>query len=127
VHSHSDALPFSADPLPAKILQGVTTEVTGNCGTSPFPLDPTTPGALKQHPGAPFAEVSYDWTRLAGYADRLEQVGPVSNIAPLVGHKRSALLCWVSRTAHQAATNSALCSGSPRKRSTTALSASPRA
>ena len=31
-HCHSDALPFSADPLPAKILQGVTTEVNGNCG-----------------------------------------------------------------------------------------------
>ena len=34
VHCHSDALPFSSDPLPAKILQGVTTEVNGNCGRS---------------------------------------------------------------------------------------------
>jgi N-acyl-D-amino-acid deacylase len=34
VHSHSDALPFPSDPLPAKILQGVTTEVNGNCGSS---------------------------------------------------------------------------------------------
>ena len=33
-HCHSDALPFSSDPLPAKILQGVTTEVNGNCGRS---------------------------------------------------------------------------------------------
>ena len=33
VHCHSDALPFAADPLPAKILQGVTTEVNGNCGS----------------------------------------------------------------------------------------------
>src|SRR4051812_47439732 len=33
-HCHSDALPFSTDPLPAKILQGVTTEVNGNCGRS---------------------------------------------------------------------------------------------
>jgi N-acyl-D-amino-acid deacylase len=32
-HCHSDALPFSEDPLPAKILQGVTTEVNGNCGS----------------------------------------------------------------------------------------------
>ena len=36
VHTHSDALPFEADPLPAKILQGVTTEVTGNCGSPVF-------------------------------------------------------------------------------------------
>jgi N-acyl-D-amino-acid deacylase len=33
-HCHSDALPFSEDPLPAKILQGVTTEVNGNCGST---------------------------------------------------------------------------------------------
>ena len=35
-HCHSDALPFSDDPLPAKILQGVTTEVNGNCGSTPL-------------------------------------------------------------------------------------------
>ena len=34
VHCHSDALPFAKDPLPAKILQGVTTEVNGNCGST---------------------------------------------------------------------------------------------
>src|SRR5215210_2407124 len=39
-HCHSDALPFSADPLPAKILQGVTTEINGNCGSTAFPLLP---------------------------------------------------------------------------------------
>ena len=37
VHCHSDALPFAADPLPAKILQGVTTEVNGNCGSHRLP------------------------------------------------------------------------------------------
>ena len=31
-HCHSDALPFADDPLPAKIPQGVTTEVSGNRG-----------------------------------------------------------------------------------------------
>src|SRR5207244_3456483 len=92
-------LPFSADPLPAKILQGVTTEVTGNCGTSPFPLDPTTRGTVKEHQGAPFADLPYDWTRLAGYTERLEHVGPVSNVAPLVGHNavRAAVLGFENR------------------------------
>lgn len=99
VHSHSDALPFSSDPLPAKILQGVTTEITGNCGTSPFPLNPTTRDALRDHQGAPFAELPYDWTRLAGYVNRLEAVGPVSNVAPLVGHNavRAAVLGFDNR------------------------------
>src|SRR5947209_459650 len=75
VHSHSDALPFGLHPLPAKILQGVTTEVNGNCGQSPFPLNPATRDALREHQGAPFAELPYDWTGLAGYAERLEAVG----------------------------------------------------
>jgi N-acyl-D-amino-acid deacylase len=101
VHSHSDALPFSQDPLPAKILQGVTTEVTGNCGTSPFPLDPRTRDKLREHQGATFADLDYSWTSLAGYAQRLEEVGPVSNVAPLVGHNaiRAAVLGFEARAA----------------------------
>ncbi len=38
-HSHSDALPLMTEPQPFKLLQGVTTEVVGNCGFSVAPLD----------------------------------------------------------------------------------------
>ena len=86
VHTHSDALPFAADPLPAKILQGVTTEITGNCGSTPFPLEPETAHLLREHHAGLFADMPWDWTRLSGYLERLEAVGPVSNVAPLVGH-----------------------------------------
>jgi N-acyl-D-amino-acid deacylase len=34
VHCHSDTLPFAAEPHPGKILQGVTTEINGNCGST---------------------------------------------------------------------------------------------
>jgi N-acyl-D-amino-acid deacylase len=85
-HCHSDALPFAADPLPAKILQGVTTEVNGNCGSTPFPLAPETAALLKQHHSGIFSDLPWDWSRAGEYFDRLEQVGPVSNVAPLVGH-----------------------------------------
>ena len=37
VHCHSDALPFADPPSPAKILQGVTTEINGNCGLARLP------------------------------------------------------------------------------------------
>ena len=38
VHTHSDfTLPLRPE-AGAKLLQGVTTDVTGNCGFSPFPL-----------------------------------------------------------------------------------------
>jgi len=86
VHTHSDALPFAADPLPAKILQGVTTEITGNCGSTPFPLEPKSAHLLREHHAGLFADMAWDWTRLSGYLERLEAVGPVSNVAALVGH-----------------------------------------
>jgi N-acyl-D-amino-acid deacylase len=85
-HCHSDALPFATDPLPAKILQGVTTEVNGNCGSTAYPIVPATADLLKEHHAGLFADMPWDWTRAAGYFQRLEEAGPVSNIAPLVGH-----------------------------------------
>src|SRR4051794_24758270 len=85
-HCHSDALPFAADPLPAKILQGVTTEVNGNCGSSAYPIVPETAGLLKEHHAGLFADMPWDWMRAGEYFASLERAGPVSNIAPLVGH-----------------------------------------
>src|SRR4051794_15284983 len=85
-HCHSDALPFAADPLPAKILQGVTTEVNGNCGSTVYPHLPETGHLLQEHHAGIFGELPWDWTRGAGYFQRLEEAGPLSNIAPLVGH-----------------------------------------
>ncbi len=37
-HSHSDAIPLMEEPQPFKLLQGVTTEIVGNCGFSIAPL-----------------------------------------------------------------------------------------
>ena len=86
VHCHSDALPFAADPLPAKILQGVTTEVNGNCGSTAFPLLPETAELLKEHQAGLFADTPWDWMRASEFFASLERAGPVSNIAQLVGH-----------------------------------------
>ena len=86
VHSHSDALPFWDEPLPAKILQGVTTEITGNCGSTPFPVRPiddrsaAAPIRRRRSPPCPGIGPA------PPVLDRLEEVGPVSNVAPLVGH-----------------------------------------
>src|SRR3954469_3679232 len=85
-HCHSDALPFSADPLPAKILQGVTTEVNGNCGSTAFPLHPDTRDLMVEQQSGLFADMPWDWARAGEYFASLERAGPVSNIAPLVGH-----------------------------------------
>lgn len=86
VHTHSDALPFDDDPLPAKILQGVTTEVTGNCGSSTFPVAEATRHLLQEHHTGLFGRLPWDWSDLRGYAERVQERGLLSNLAPLVGH-----------------------------------------
>ncbi len=85
-HCHSDALPFAGDPLPAKILQGVTTEVNGNCGSTAFPLLPESAAMLKEHQAGLFADTPWDWMTAGEFFASLERAGPVSNIAQLVGH-----------------------------------------
>ena len=71
---------------PAKILQGVTTEVNGNCGSTAFPLLPDTAPLLKEHQAGLFADTPWDWSRASEFFASLERAGPVSNIAQLVGH-----------------------------------------
>lgn len=38
IHSHSDYCPFLDEKIESKIMQGVTSEIVGNCGTSAFPI-----------------------------------------------------------------------------------------
>ncbi len=86
VHSHGDNAPLLNSDDTSKILQGVTTEVVGNCG---FSLAPNTP-ANKQHLiqslegmfPTPF-DVGTTFANLLGTTDRR---GYVTNYAPLVGH-----------------------------------------
>ncbi|WP_169944237.1 amidohydrolase family protein [Microbispora sp. H11081] len=86
VHSHADNAPFLDDPDTSKILQGVTTEVVGNCGFSLSPALPTHREELAElvarffPPGTPS---SPSFAELLGLAD---EFGYVTNIAPLVGH-----------------------------------------
>jgi N-acyl-D-amino-acid deacylase len=69
VHSHADRGPFRLDADASKILQGITTEVTGNCGSSPL----TGPGDEDaRHP--------------VRYLEALDAARPVTNLAPLLGH-----------------------------------------
>ena len=75
------------EPQPFKLLQGVTTEVVGNCGFSVAPLDEHVGRATSRRRGA---TCSPAWRSAPGsfadYLDRVEAAGPTNNIAPLVGH-----------------------------------------
>jgi N-acyl-D-amino-acid deacylase len=81
VHTHSD-FRIPLDPTaPARLHQGVTTDITGNCGFSPFPLGPghTELGALIGD------QLSTRWRGLDEFGQDLASSGISMNVAPLVG------------------------------------------
>ncbi len=83
IHSHSE-LALLADPqAESKIRQGVTTELVGNCGSSPAPLlgqalEETLRNAEKLN-------VDINWRSLDEYFLRLSSAGTSVNVATLVG------------------------------------------
>lgn len=87
-HSHTDItiLPFpTAD---SKVMQGVTTEVVGNCGLAVAPIKRRNLNLLKQYIGAFHPEISsllpWSWETLAEYYEVVERAGISVNLAPLV-------------------------------------------
>ena len=100
IHTHSDLTLFDYPDAEARIRQGITTEVVGNCSYSPFPLTAKTRSFMQARlEGTP--DEPWDWTDLDGYAARLSHRGIALNVAPLVGHGaiRSAVMEWANRPA----------------------------
>ncbi|MDA1349596.1 MAG: D-aminoacylase [Chloroflexi bacterium] len=83
MHTHSDLSLLDDPGGESKAHQGVTTEVTGNCGESPFPVGPGPIRAMELAPGSTIVE---DWTDLDGWANRMNSNGISINVAPQVGH-----------------------------------------
>jgi N-acyl-D-aspartate/D-glutamate deacylase len=83
IHSHSE-LALLANPMAeSKIMQGVTTELVGNCGSSPAPLlgqalEETVRLAEKLH-------VDIDWSSLDEYFQRVARQGTSVNVATMTG------------------------------------------
>lgn len=86
-HTHSD-LPLLVNPeAHSKIRQGVTTEVIGNCGSSPAPLvGPHAAEVRARSGGGPQAQLDWDWQTYGDYLDRLVGARPSLNVVPLAGH-----------------------------------------
>ena len=83
IHSHSEfhllANPFAE----SKIRQGVTTELVGNCGSSPAPAIGVARKSLEGY--AELAEVKLDWVTMDEYLLRLSNLKTSVNVATLVG------------------------------------------
>ncbi len=86
VHSHADNAPLLAEDDTSKILQGVTTEVVGNCGFSLAPTGPETVAAMAAFVQRIFPPIDFRWRDWSELTALLDERGYVTNYAPLVGH-----------------------------------------
>ncbi len=74
-------LPNAADH---KLFQGVTTEITGNCGTSSGPVGPLLTGTMERL--AEEIGFTFDWTTLGDWLGKVEDYGLPFNVGTFVGH-----------------------------------------
>jgi N-acyl-D-amino-acid deacylase len=81
-HTHDDAIVLREPAYLAKLSQGITTVVAGNCGISLAPY--VTP--LAKPPLNLLGADSFRHATFAAYADAVDAVQPALNVAALVGH-----------------------------------------
>ncbi|MDI6707056.1 MAG: D-aminoacylase [Bacillota bacterium] len=91
IHSHSDFSLIHNPRAESKVMQGVTTEIVGNCGFSPGPVNPSRFDELMQYLVNTVA-ISEEEKKVWKYRSQgeflcqLENCGIAVNIASLVGH-----------------------------------------
>lgn len=85
IHTHTDTELLVNPRAESKIRQGVTTEVSGNCGYSPFPLNDDDSHELytnlKSHYG-----ISVKWQTIDEFLTAVEKARPSLNYATFTGH-----------------------------------------
>ena len=87
VHSHDDMALIRGPRLDFKVMQGVTTVVTGNCGSGVAPVT----AEYRQYYEVFLSSVlgpaaDFSWTTTAEFFAALEKAGPSLNVAPLAPH-----------------------------------------
>jgi N-acyl-D-amino-acid deacylase len=107
VHSHGDfSLPFEPTAGP-KALQGVTTEIVGNCGLGMHPSNERVDAMYERIGPIVFGEgAERASTHLGAYRERLHRAGVGVNVASLVPHGN--IRCAVMGMADRAPTESEL-------------------
>jgi len=111
-HSHDDHLLLQYPLRYPKLLQGVTTVITGNCDISLTPLSPLSPLVpfMAQAPPSPLDifQTCFKYATFASYVSAVQAARPDLNAALLVGHTtlRVGALADLSRAATPAETAS---------------------
>jgi N-acyl-D-amino-acid deacylase len=84
VHTHDDTSVIHTPEMLAKLSQGVTTVIVGNCGISASPV------SLNGEPPDPMNLLGgrnvFCYPTFAAYVAAIEEVKPAVNVAALVGH-----------------------------------------
>ncbi len=100
MHGHSDFNLLVQPPGRGKVMQGITTEVMGNCGLSAAPLL----GAARAQREKSIKNLGLDlgWTHLDEFAEAIKDRKLPCHMVPLIGHGniRGSIMGYGSRTAH---------------------------
>ena len=83
-HAHDDGAFFRHPDMGFKLAQGVTSVVSGNCGFSAIPADPTKDAGAAS--GGILAGLAGEFTDLDGYFEAVLSHKPAINNMMLVGH-----------------------------------------
>jgi len=82
VHSHDDFAVLTDPQMAFKVMQGVTTDVVGNCGSGVVPFD----AALRRFRRLDPEANPPTWDSFATYMARIDEAAPSCNVAVLMGH-----------------------------------------
>jgi N-acyl-D-amino-acid deacylase len=83
-HDHTDVELLVNPKAESSIRQGITTLVSGNCGSSPFPVAEETYEEFKENLKELFG-LDLTWRDISGFFSRLEEKGIALNYSTLVG------------------------------------------
>lgn len=83
-HSHSDVMVLANDT--AKSHQGVTAEVVGNCGFSPYPCGESPDAVYEYGRGILAGKDRWGWPSAAAYFDHVREHAHLATVFSLVGH-----------------------------------------
>jgi len=85
IHTHTDTELLANPKAESKIRQGITTEVSGNCGYSPFPLTDNDSQELLKDLKERFG-ITTSWNSINGFLQAIEEVQPSLNYMTFTGH-----------------------------------------
>jgi N-acyl-D-amino-acid deacylase len=86
IHNHSDLALLVDGRAESMIRQGVTTQVTGNCGLTPAPVNDAIRADLQKTMAGLESDHPWTWNTFDQFLGALRSAPKATHVAPLVGH-----------------------------------------